>query len=148
MLDKHQEASFYERLTLIEKQFPGAAVLLHKHGVMPKVSKTENLNQNIERKSRKQQQLIITKFGLHSSLFYAIVLFVGGGEGGSRWAGCRIPREEGGKCTENVKRGARSRIPKVASNERNSKIFITLHIILQSRKGKEVKQANEVGTGI
>ncbi|XP_073241055.1 uncharacterized protein [Porites lutea] len=34
--DKHKDASFYERLILIEKQFPGAAVLLHKHGVMPK----------------------------------------------------------------------------------------------------------------
>ena len=38
-LDKHKDASFYERLILIEKQFPGAAVLLHKHGVMPKVNR-------------------------------------------------------------------------------------------------------------
>ena len=35
--DKCADASFYTRLTLIEKEFPGAAVLLHKHGVMPKV---------------------------------------------------------------------------------------------------------------
>lgn len=34
--DKYADASFYTRLTLIEKEFPGAAVLLHKHGVMPK----------------------------------------------------------------------------------------------------------------
>ena len=42
ILDKHKDASFYERLILIEKQFPGAAVLLHKKGVMPKVSKTNH----------------------------------------------------------------------------------------------------------
>lgn len=35
--DKYADASFYTRLTLIEKEFPGAAILLHKHGVVPKV---------------------------------------------------------------------------------------------------------------
>ena len=41
--DKQKDATFYERLTLIEKQFPGAAVILHKKGIMPKVSKINNL---------------------------------------------------------------------------------------------------------
>ena len=36
--DKYQSATFYNRLTLIEKEFPGAAVLLHKNGVLPKVT--------------------------------------------------------------------------------------------------------------
>lgn len=30
---------------MIEKQFPGAAVLLHKHGVMPKVTRIAELLQ-------------------------------------------------------------------------------------------------------
>ncbi|KAJ7374243.1 hypothetical protein OS493_007322 [Desmophyllum pertusum] len=34
--DKYEDATFYKRLSLIEKDFPGAAVLLHKRGVMPK----------------------------------------------------------------------------------------------------------------
>ncbi|XP_068681653.1 uncharacterized protein [Montipora foliosa] len=34
--DKHKDASFYERLILLEKQFPGATVLMHKNGVLPK----------------------------------------------------------------------------------------------------------------
>ena len=38
--DKHKDASFYERLILLEKQFPGATVLMHKNGVLPKVYKT------------------------------------------------------------------------------------------------------------
>ena len=33
--DKCEQAGFYERLTLIEKQFKGAAVLLHKMGYLP-----------------------------------------------------------------------------------------------------------------
>ena len=33
--DKCEKAGFYERLTLIEKQFKGAAVLLHKMGYLP-----------------------------------------------------------------------------------------------------------------
>ena len=33
--DKCEEAGFYERLTLLEKQFKGAAVLLHKMGYLP-----------------------------------------------------------------------------------------------------------------
>ena len=33
--DKCENAGFYERLTLIEKQFKGAAVLLHKMGQLP-----------------------------------------------------------------------------------------------------------------
>ncbi|XP_048585693.1 phytanoyl-CoA dioxygenase-like [Nematostella vectensis] len=34
--DKHENAGFYERLTLLEKEFPGVAVLLHKRGILPK----------------------------------------------------------------------------------------------------------------
>ena len=33
--DKCEDAGFYDRLTLIDKQFPGAAVLLHKQGILP-----------------------------------------------------------------------------------------------------------------
>ncbi len=33
--DKCEKAGFYERLTLIEQQFKGAAVLLHKMGYLP-----------------------------------------------------------------------------------------------------------------
>ena len=33
--DKCEKAGFYERLTLIERQFKGAAVLLHKMGYLP-----------------------------------------------------------------------------------------------------------------
>jgi len=33
--DKCKKAGFYERLTLLEKQFKGAAVLLHKMGLLP-----------------------------------------------------------------------------------------------------------------
>lgn len=33
--DKCKNASFYERLSLLEKQFPGACVLIHKQGVLP-----------------------------------------------------------------------------------------------------------------
>ncbi len=33
--DKHDKASFYERLTLIENQFKGSTVLLHKMGYLP-----------------------------------------------------------------------------------------------------------------
>lgn len=33
--DKCENADFYERLTLIEQQFKGAAVLLHKMGHLP-----------------------------------------------------------------------------------------------------------------
>ncbi len=33
--DKCEHAGFYERLTLIERQFPGAAVMLHKMGYLP-----------------------------------------------------------------------------------------------------------------
>lgn len=35
--DKHEDASFRDRLTLLEKDFPGAAILVHKIGFMPKV---------------------------------------------------------------------------------------------------------------
>ena len=35
--DKCESAGVYERLTLIEKQFKGAAVLLHKMGYLPLV---------------------------------------------------------------------------------------------------------------
>ena len=38
ILDKHEDADLFHRLTLIEKDFPGAAVLLHKSGVLPKVT--------------------------------------------------------------------------------------------------------------
>lgn len=34
--DLCQEAGFLKRLTLIEKQYPNAAVLLHKNGILPK----------------------------------------------------------------------------------------------------------------
>jgi len=34
--DLCRESGFYQRLTRLEKQFPGACVLLHKHGVLPK----------------------------------------------------------------------------------------------------------------
>lgn len=37
MSDKHEDASFSDRLTLLEKEFPGAAILCHKIGLMPKV---------------------------------------------------------------------------------------------------------------
>ena len=33
--DKCEKAGFYQRLTLIEQQFKGAAVLLHKMGYLP-----------------------------------------------------------------------------------------------------------------
>ncbi len=33
--DKCEHAGFYDRLTLIDRQFPGAAVLLHKMGYLP-----------------------------------------------------------------------------------------------------------------
>ena len=33
--DKYESAGFYSRLTLIERQFKGAAVLLHKMGYLP-----------------------------------------------------------------------------------------------------------------
>ena len=33
--DKCEKAGFYERLSLIEKQFKGTAVLLHKMGYLP-----------------------------------------------------------------------------------------------------------------
>ena len=33
--DKCEDAGFYRRLSLLEKQFPGTAVLLHKQGVLP-----------------------------------------------------------------------------------------------------------------
>ena len=33
--DKHDKAGFYERLTLLNKEFKGAAVLLHKRGYLP-----------------------------------------------------------------------------------------------------------------
>ena len=33
--DKCEDAGFYKRLSLLEKQFPGTAVLLHKQGVLP-----------------------------------------------------------------------------------------------------------------
>ena len=33
--DKAEKASFYKRLILLEKQFPGTAVLLHKQGYLP-----------------------------------------------------------------------------------------------------------------
>ncbi|XP_031575072.1 uncharacterized protein LOC116308732 [Actinia tenebrosa] len=34
--NKHEDASFNDRLTLLEKEFPGAAILVHKIGFMPK----------------------------------------------------------------------------------------------------------------
>ena len=34
-LDRCREAGLYERLVLLDKQFPGAAVLLHKLGQLP-----------------------------------------------------------------------------------------------------------------
>ena len=34
--DKCEKAGFYERLTLIERQFKGATVILHKMGYLPK----------------------------------------------------------------------------------------------------------------
>ena len=37
VLDKYENASIFQRLTLIDNEFPGAAVLLHKHGVIIKV---------------------------------------------------------------------------------------------------------------
>ena len=33
--DKCEKAGFYERLTLLEQQFKGTAVLLHKMGYLP-----------------------------------------------------------------------------------------------------------------
>ena len=33
----YSELGFFERLTAIEKEFPGANVILHKDGYMPKV---------------------------------------------------------------------------------------------------------------
>ena len=37
ILDKHENASVFQRLTLIDNQFPGASVLMHKFGLMIKV---------------------------------------------------------------------------------------------------------------
>lgn len=37
VVDKHENAPVFQRLTLIDNEFPGAAVLLHKFGVMIKV---------------------------------------------------------------------------------------------------------------
>ena len=34
--NKHENAGFYERLTLIENQFKGSTVILHKMGYLPK----------------------------------------------------------------------------------------------------------------
>lgn len=31
----HENEGFYQRLTAIEAEFPGAAVLIHKRGVLP-----------------------------------------------------------------------------------------------------------------
>jgi hypothetical protein len=36
--DPCRDAGFFERLTLIEKQFPSASVLLHKRGVLPEAT--------------------------------------------------------------------------------------------------------------
>ena len=35
--DLHEECGFFQRLTMINKEFPGANVILHKLGVLPKV---------------------------------------------------------------------------------------------------------------
>jgi len=33
--DLHENDSFYQRLTAIDAQYPGTAVLLHKRGILP-----------------------------------------------------------------------------------------------------------------
>jgi len=35
--DKHADASFCKRLALLDKEFPGAAVVLSKKGILPEV---------------------------------------------------------------------------------------------------------------
>ncbi|XP_065897644.1 uncharacterized protein [Dysidea avara] len=45
--DKCEKAGFYERLTLLEKQFPGTAVLLHKIGVLPTAFQTLWTNERL-----------------------------------------------------------------------------------------------------
>ena len=35
--EKHEDANLFERMTLIEKEFPGAVVLLMKMGNLPEV---------------------------------------------------------------------------------------------------------------
>ncbi len=37
ILDKYENVSVFKRLTLIDNEFPGAAILLHKFGVVIKV---------------------------------------------------------------------------------------------------------------
>lgn len=35
--DKYEDATVFQRLTLIDNEYPGAAILLHKRGIMIKV---------------------------------------------------------------------------------------------------------------
>jgi hypothetical protein len=37
LADKCKTAGLFERLTLLEGQFPGGSVLMHKLGILPKV---------------------------------------------------------------------------------------------------------------
>eukprot|EP00058_Branchiostoma_floridae_P011228 XP_002596716.1 hypothetical protein BRAFLDRAFT_78384 [Branchiostoma floridae] len=39
--DKHKDAGLFKRLTLLEKEFPGTAVILHKTGKLPKTPYNE-----------------------------------------------------------------------------------------------------------
>ena len=41
-LEKYEDAELFDRLTLIEKEFPGTSVLLHKMGNLPEVSTVYN----------------------------------------------------------------------------------------------------------
>lgn len=45
--DKYKNATFFDRLILIEKEFPGAAVLLHKNGIMPKAFQDLWMNERL-----------------------------------------------------------------------------------------------------
>lgn len=38
--DKYENKGFYQRLTLINRDFPGANIILHKLGIMPEVRVT------------------------------------------------------------------------------------------------------------
>ncbi|KAK3715067.1 hypothetical protein QZH41_012139, partial [Actinostola sp. cb2023] len=41
--NKHEGATFYDRLTLLEKEFPGAAILVIKKGILPEVPKNDQV---------------------------------------------------------------------------------------------------------
>lgn len=45
--DKHKDKGFFERLTYLDKEFPGAAVILLKGGVLPQEFKNVWSNEKL-----------------------------------------------------------------------------------------------------